>query len=52
MDDDIVMVVTASSLRQAAFEAAAFLRDFLKTRAPLWKKRAAPRRHRALCGGA
>jgi molybdopterin synthase catalytic subunit len=36
--DNIVLVVTASSHRQAAFEAAAFLMDYLKTRAPFWKK--------------
>jgi molybdopterin synthase catalytic subunit len=36
--DNIVLVVTASSHRQAAFEAANFLMDFLKTRAPFWKK--------------
>lgn len=34
----IVLVLTASSHRQAAFEAAAFLMDWLKTRAPFWKK--------------
>jgi len=36
--EDIVLVVTASSHRQAAFEAAAFLMDYLKTRAPFWKE--------------
>ena len=36
--DDIVLVVTASAHRHAAFEAAEFLMDFLKTRAPFWKK--------------
>ena len=36
--DDIVMVATASSHRQAAFAAAEFLMDFLKTRAPFWKQ--------------
>jgi molybdopterin synthase catalytic subunit len=36
--DNIVLVVTASIHRQAAFEAAAFLMDYLKTRAPFWKK--------------
>ncbi|MCB1503800.1 MAG: molybdenum cofactor biosynthesis protein MoaE [Hyphomicrobiaceae bacterium] len=36
--DNIVLVVTASPHRQAAFEAAEFLMDFLKTRAPFWKK--------------
>lgn len=34
----IVLVVTASSHRVAAFSAAEFLMDFLKTRAPFWKK--------------
>jgi molybdopterin synthase catalytic subunit len=34
----IVLVVTASSHREAAFAAAAFLMDYLKTRAPLWKQ--------------
>jgi molybdopterin synthase catalytic subunit len=33
-----VLVVTASAHRQAAFDAAAFLMDYLKTRAPFWKK--------------
>src|SRR5262245_43479135 len=36
--DNIVLVVTASAHREAAFEAAAFLMDYLKTRAPFWKK--------------
>jgi molybdopterin synthase catalytic subunit len=36
--DNIVLVVTTSAHRQAAFEAAAFLMDYLKTRAPFWKK--------------
>jgi len=36
--DNIVLVVTASLHRQAAFDAAAFLMDYLKTRAPFWKK--------------
>lgn len=36
--ENIVLVVTASAHRQAAFEAASFLMDFLKTRAPFWKK--------------
>jgi len=33
----IVLVATASSHRQAAFEAAEFLVDWLKTKAPFWK---------------
>lgn len=36
--ENIVLVVTASSHRQAAFEAAEFLMDYLKTRAPFWKR--------------
>ena len=39
--DSIVLVVTASLHRQAAFEAAEFLMDYLKTRAPFWKKETA-----------
>ena len=35
---NIVLVVTTSSHRAAAFEAAEFLMDYLKTRAPFWKK--------------
>jgi molybdopterin synthase catalytic subunit len=34
----IVLVICASSHRQAAFSAAEFLMDFLKSRAPFWKK--------------
>ncbi len=36
--DTIVLVITLSKHRQAAFEAASFLMDFLKTHAPFWKK--------------
>jgi len=36
--ENIVLVVTASSHRQAAFEAAEFLMDYLKTNAPFWKR--------------
>ena len=36
--DTIVLVITASQHRQAAFAAAEFLMDFLKSRAPFWKK--------------
>lgn len=35
---DIMMVATASAHRRAAFEAADFLMDYLKSRAPFWKK--------------
>lgn len=34
----IMMVATASKHRKDAFEAAEFLMDFLKSRAPFWKK--------------
>ena len=34
----IVLVATASSHRRAAFEAAEFLMDYLKTHAPFWKR--------------
>src|SRR4051794_10699998 len=36
--ETIVLVVTASKHRHAAFESAAFIMDFLKTHAPFWKK--------------
>jgi len=36
--ENIVLVVTASMHRASAFEAAEFLMDYLKTRAPFWKK--------------
>jgi molybdopterin synthase catalytic subunit len=36
--ENIVLVATASAHRQAAFAAAEFLMDFLKTRAPFWKR--------------
>ena len=35
--ENIVLVLTASQHRQAAFHAAEFLMDYLKTRAPFWK---------------
>ncbi len=34
----IMMVATASRHREAAFQAAEFLMDYLKSRAPFWKK--------------
>jgi molybdopterin synthase catalytic subunit len=36
--DRIVLVATASSHRQAALESCEFLIDWLKTKAPFWKK--------------
>jgi molybdopterin synthase catalytic subunit len=35
---NIMMVATASSHREAAFAAAEFLMDYLKTKAPFWKQ--------------
>ena len=40
--DNIVLVVTASAHREAAFSAAEFLMDYLKTRAPFWKQEERP----------
>jgi molybdopterin synthase catalytic subunit len=36
--EQIVMVATASTHRAAAFAAAEFLMDYMKTRAPFWKR--------------
>jgi molybdopterin synthase catalytic subunit len=36
--ENIVLVVTSSAHRQAAFEAAEFLMDYLKAHAPFWKR--------------
>lgn len=41
--DQIVMVLTASAHRDAAFAAAEFIMDYLKTRAIFWKKEASDR---------
>ncbi len=40
--DNIVLVVTASEHRDAAFDAAKFLMDYLKTSAPFWKREDGP----------
>ncbi len=40
--EQIMMVATASRHRAAAFEAAEFLMDYLKSRAPFWKKETGP----------
>ena len=37
-DDQIVLVLAASEHRKAAFAAAEFIMDYLKTEAPFWKK--------------
>lgn len=36
--ENIVLVLTASAHRQAAFQAAEFLMDYLKASAPFWKR--------------
>ena len=36
-EEDIVLVICCSTHREAAFEACAFLMDWLKTSAPFWK---------------
>ncbi|WP_134496321.1 molybdenum cofactor biosynthesis protein MoaE [Microvirga pakistanensis] len=36
--EPIVLVLAASAHRRAAFEAAEFMMDYLKTRAPFWKR--------------
>ncbi|MEM6617053.1 MAG: molybdenum cofactor biosynthesis protein MoaE [Pseudomonadota bacterium] len=36
--ENIVLIITASTHRKAALEAADFLMDYLKTKAPFWKK--------------
>ena len=38
LGDQIVLVAVSSAHREAAFEACHFIMDFLKTRAPFWKK--------------
>lgn len=37
-NDQIVLVLTAAPHRQDAFDAAQYLMDYLKTRAPFWKR--------------
>ena len=40
--ENIVLVLTASQHRQAAFQAAEFLMDYLKASAPFWKREERP----------
>jgi molybdopterin synthase catalytic subunit len=44
--DNIVLVLTASEHRESAFRAAEFLMDYLKTRAPFWKRESGPHGNR------
>jgi len=40
--EEIVLVMTAAAHRREAFEACDFLMDYLKSRAPFWKKEHGP----------
>lgn len=40
--EQIVLVLTASAHRAAAYEANAFIMDYLKTEAPFWKRESGP----------
>jgi molybdopterin synthase catalytic subunit len=40
--DQIVLVVVTGAHREVAFDACRFLMDYLKTRAPFWKKEETP----------
>jgi len=40
--DQIVLVIVTSAHRGESFEACEFLMDYLKTRAPFWKKEVTP----------
>ncbi|MEN5093755.1 molybdopterin synthase catalytic subunit MoaE [Pseudomonas protegens] len=48
--EPIVFVGVASAHRQAAFEACAFIMDYLKTRAPFWKREVTPSGERWIDG--
>ena len=48
--EPIVFVGVASAHRQAAFEACAFIMDYLKTRAPFWKREVTPAGERWIDG--
>ena len=41
--ENIVLVLAASQHRQAAFQAAEFLMDYLKANAPFWKREESPK---------
>jgi molybdopterin synthase catalytic subunit len=40
--ENIVLVLTAAAHRQAALDSTAFLIDWLKTKAPFWKREELP----------
>ena len=44
--DQIVLVIAASGHRGDAFDACAFIMDYLKTQAPFWKKESTPQGER------
>ena len=45
-NDQIVLVAVASAHRGDAFQACEFIMDYLKTRAPFWKKESTPQGER------
>ena len=49
--ENIVLVIAASRHRHAAFKAAGFVMDFLKSRAPFWKQEHSGGRHHRRLGG-
>lgn len=49
--EEIVFVGTTSTHRQAALDACAFIMDFLKSRAPFWKKEIGPEIGKKAHGG-
>ena len=44
--DQIVLVITSSKHRQAAFDSCNYIMDFLKTDAPFWKKEVSDKEER------
>ena len=46
LNEQIVLVGTASSHRESAFDATRFMMDYLKTEAPFWKKEITPQGQR------
>ena len=47
--DQIVLVITSSKHRQAAFDSCNYIMDFLKTDAPFWKKEVSDKVEKWVC---
>ena len=47
--DQIVLVITSSKHRQAAFDSCNYIMDFLKTDAPFWKKEVSDKEEKWVC---